>query len=118
MPKKKSPRWFEFSSLPSPPEEFGTPDCFTDLEWAAYFEAEKQAVWNQKSLAKSIQKDMCEDCTLAYQYHQVRAGKCNPHYGAPTPAHRMALLIAGEDDHANRPRKSRAVPWAESEDES
>jgi hypothetical protein len=99
MPKRRNRTWWEFSKADPPPAEFPTPDCFTDEEWATYYAAEQQAVWkNQKTLANSIQKDMCGDCTLAYQYSQVLVGKCNPQFGVITPVHRAAALISGEEE--------------------
>lgn len=113
MPKRTEKRWWEFSGDEKAPSDLRTPDCFTDEEWGAYYEAETQAVWNQKSLKKSIVKDMCEDCTLGYQRLQIREGKCQPQYGVITPLHRIAMIAAGEEDPIDQERKSRASLWTE-----
>lgn len=113
MPKRTEKRWWEFSGDEKAPSDLRTPDCFTDEEWGAYYEAETQAVWNKKNLRKSIVKDMCEDCTLVYQRSQIREGKCQPQYGVITPLHRIAMIAAGEEDPIEPERKSRAAPWTE-----
>ena len=96
MPKRTKRLWWENFDFAQPP--IAVPDCFTDEEWAAYYEAERQAVWNAKSVTKRIKEDMCTDCELPYQLRQMKQGKCNPYYGAITPIHRRALLAAGEED--------------------
>lgn len=107
MPKREW-RWWEAFDGEKPP--VGTPDCFTDNEWAAYYEAEKQAVWNANSVPKRVKNDMCADCTLPYQISQLRIGKCNPYYGAITPIHRRAMIASGEED----PLEEKADPsWPE-----
>lgn len=113
MPKRTERRWWEFDRASKAPPDFPTPDCFTEEEWGAYYEAEKQAVWSVKKLKSSIDKDMCGDCTLAFQQRQIKEGKCKPHYGALTPLHRIAMLAAGEEDPLEEEVKSRATPWSE-----
>lgn len=113
MANRTERRWWEFSQAQKAPPEFPTPDCFTDEEWGAYYDAERQAVWNAKTLKKSIDKDMCSDCTLSYQRVQIKEGKCKPQYGALTPLHRIAMLASGEEDPLEEEPKSRAAPWAE-----
>lgn len=116
MAPKPERQWWKFDTATKPPPEFEKPDCFSEAEWASYYSAEEQAVWSKKNLLKSIRKDMCEDCTLPYQLAQVKLGRCNPYYGAITPAHRAALLMAGEE--VNTERKSRATPWEDADEES
>jgi hypothetical protein len=94
MPKRTKRLWWESSSPEIPPVE--TPSCFTDQEWAAYYEAEKASVWKPKSVPKRVKGDMCSDCTIGYQQQQMQEGKCNPYYGAITPLHRLALIASGE----------------------
>ena len=117
MAKPKDQRWWQFDKLEKPPDNFPTPECFTEEEWAAYYAAETQAVWNKRSLASAIGKDMCEDCTLIYQKSQIKAGKCMPPEGAITPLHRFATIIGGDDDPVKKQRRSRANPWPDEEDE-
>lgn len=112
MPRTER-RWWEFPQAGELPAGLPTPECFTDEEWWAYHEAEKQATWNSKSVKKAIIKDMCEDCELPYQLSQLRIGKCNPHYGAITPVHRRALLAAGEEDPIEQESKSNSTPWSD-----
>ena len=114
--KRKEQRWYQFEALDPAPKELPTPECFTDEEWAAYYQAEKEAVWNKRSLGSLIRKDMCTDCTLAYQVSQMEAGNCKPYFGAITPLHRFATIMGGEDDPVQE-RKSRANPWPDEEDE-
>lgn len=118
MAKPKDQRWWQFDKLEQPPDELPTPECFTDEEWAAYYSAETQAVWNKRSLPSAISKDMCEDCDVMYQISQINVGRCHPSSGAITPLQRFAIVMAGEPDpvKANK-RKSRATPWADEEDE-
>lgn len=113
MPKRTERRWWEFDQAQKAPPEFPTPDCFTEEEWGAYYDAEHQAVWNAKTLKKSIDRDMCSDCLLSYQQQQIREGRCQPHYGALTPLHRVAMLASGEEDPLEEEPKSRAAPWPE-----
>ena len=113
MLKARPNPWWQFTDLEIPPDGFPKPDCFETDEWAAYYHAARQAVWNPKSLPESIKKDMCEDCTLAYQHSQVLIGKCNPHYGVSTPVHRAALMMAGEPDP--NARKYRGSAWSDDE---
>jgi len=112
MPKREW-RWWEVFNAEKPPID--TPDCFTDEEWSAYYEAEKQAVWNASSVTKSVRKDMCADCDLPYQLSQIRRGKCNPYYGVITPLHRRALIAAGEEDPLDKEDASwpelSVLPW-------
>lgn len=115
MARPKKERWYQFESSEPAPKDLPTPDCFTDEEWGAYYQAEKEAVWNKKSLSTLIRKDMCEDCTLAYQISQIKRGKCQPYFGAITPLHRFATVVGGEPDPV-QVRKSRATPWGD-EDE-
>jgi hypothetical protein len=116
MSKPKDQRWWQFEELEKPPDELPTPECFTDEEWAAYYGAETQAVWNKRSIGSAIRKDMCEDCTLVYQQSQIKAGRCRPYFGAITPLHRFATIVGGDDDPVKE-RKSRAAPWSDEEDE-
>lgn len=113
-PKRRDGQWWKYDKLDTPP--IPSPDCFTDEEWAAFYEAETQAVWNKRSLEKSIKQDMCEDCTLAYQKSQIKIGKCQPYFGAITPLHRFAAIIGGSEDPVQQ-RKSRATPWEDGLDE-
>lgn len=113
MPKRAERRWYEFSDELRAPADLPTPECYTDAEWGAYYEAEKEAIWNRKSIAKAMVKDMCGDCTLSYQKQQIREGKCKPQYGVITPLHRIALLMAGEEDPIEEEVESRFTPWAE-----
>jgi len=107
MPKRTKRLWWEGSDPPTPPVD--TPDCFTDNEWASYYEAEKEATWKPKAVPKRVKEDMCADCDLPYQLSQMRLGKCNPYYGAITPIHRRALIAAGEED----PHDKEDASWPE-----
>lgn len=113
MPKRKERRWYEFSDELRAPDNLPTPECFTDSEWGAYYEAEKEAIWNRKSIGKAMVKDMCGDCTLSYQKQQIREGRCKPQYGVITPLHRIALIAAGEEDPIEEEVESRFTPWSE-----
>jgi len=85
---KQTQIWWKYDATEPPPEEFPSPGCFSKKEWATYFEAEKQAIWNAKSLSKAIWRDMCGDCDLKYQLEQESEGKCHPVRKSHTPRHR------------------------------
>ena len=115
MGRSKSQQWYHFQPVERAPKELDAPDCFTAEEWGAYYQAEKEAVWNKKSLKSLIYKDMCEDCTLSYQISQITRGRCKPRDGAVTPLYRFATIIGGEPDPV-QPRRSRAKPWNDEEE--
>jgi hypothetical protein len=84
MALKRTQIWWKYDTTEVPPID--APACFSDpKEWANYYEAERQSVWNPESLQKAIMKDMCGDCQLPYQIMMMQQGRCRPVSRKHTP---------------------------------
>ena len=82
-------------------------ECFTEEEWAAHYQAAKEArsltmtsrKRNNPAIMRPVAKrDACSGCQVFYQLWARNRGLCNPIEGAITPLDRIGREDEFEDD--------------------